>query len=35
MNAANPFQQGFDAGMAWGPVTGRMIYAGMRYKIVR
>ncbi|TDE12904.1 TonB-dependent receptor [Dyadobacter psychrotolerans] len=35
MNAENPFQQGFDAGMAWGPVTGRMIYAGMRYKIVR
>lgn len=35
MNANNPFEKGFDAGMAWGPITGRMIYAGMRYKIIR
>jgi outer membrane receptor for ferrienterochelin and colicins len=35
MHADQPFSQGFDAGMAWGPVTGRMIYAGIRYKIVR
>ncbi|MCE7041752.1 TonB-dependent receptor domain-containing protein [Dyadobacter sp. CY312] len=35
MGASHPFHQGFDGGMAWGPVTGRMIYAGMRYKIVR
>ncbi|WP_221390314.1 TonB-dependent receptor domain-containing protein [Dyadobacter sp. NIV53] len=35
MNADNAFEKGFDAGMAWGPVSGRMIYAGMRYKIVR
>ena len=35
MGASDPFQKGFDAGMAWGPITGRMIYAGMRYKIVR
>lgn len=35
MGANDPFGQHFDAGMAWGPVVGRMIYAGMRYKIVR
>lgn len=35
MAANDPFGQHFDAGMAWGPVVGRMIYAGMRYKIVR
>jgi len=35
MGASTPFEKGFDAGMAWGPVTGRMIYAGIRYKIVR
>lgn len=29
----DPFGKHFDAGMAWGPVVGRMIYAGMRYKI--
>lgn len=33
--AGDPYQKGFDAGMAWGPVTGRMIYAGIRYKIIR
>lgn len=33
--ANNPFGNQFDAGMAWGPVTGRMIYAGVRYKIIR
>lgn len=35
MAANEPFGQHFDAGMAWGPVVGRMIYAGIRYKIVR
>lgn len=35
MSASEPFGQHFDAGMAWGPVVGRMIYAGMRYKIIR
>jgi outer membrane receptor for ferrienterochelin and colicins len=35
MGASEPFGQHFDAGMAWGPVVGRMIYAGMRYKIIR
>ncbi len=31
--AENPFGHGFDAGMAWGPVVGRLIYAGVRFKI--
>ncbi|TLU98834.1 TonB-dependent receptor [Dyadobacter luticola] len=35
MGASEPFGQHFDAGMAWGPVVGRMIYAGIRYKIIR
>jgi outer membrane receptor for ferrienterochelin and colicins len=35
MGAADPFGKYFDAGMVWGPVAGRMIYAGMRFKIVR
>ncbi|WP_439581104.1 TonB-dependent receptor [Dyadobacter bucti] len=35
MNANYPFGENFDAGMAWGPVTGRMIYAGIRYKIIK
>lgn len=34
MNASAPFGSGFDGGMAWGPVTGRMIYLGIRYKIM-
>ena len=29
----NPFGSNFDAGMAWGPVTGRMFYLGLRYKL--
>jgi outer membrane receptor for ferrienterochelin and colicins len=33
VDPANPFGNHFDAGMAWGPVVGRMIYAGMRFKI--
>lgn len=28
-----PFAEGFDAGMIWGPVLGRMFYAGFRYSI--
>lgn len=30
---ATPFDQGFDAGMIWGPVLGRMFYGGMRLTI--
>ena len=29
-----PFERRFDASMIWGPVTGRIIYAGMRYTIL-
>ncbi len=28
-----PFNEGFDAGMIWGPVLGRMFYAGFRFII--
>jgi len=33
IGAANPFATGFDASMIWGPVMGRNIYAGLRYKL--
>lgn len=29
----NPFGNNFDAALIWGPVTGRVIYAGFRYRI--
>lgn len=29
----NPYSNYFDASMVWGPVYGRMIYAGLRFKI--
>ena len=32
-DAANPFGPAFDAAMVWGPVYGRMTYAGLRYRI--
>jgi len=31
--AANPFGATFDAAMVWGPVYGRLTYAGLRYRI--
>ena len=31
--AANPFGPTFDAAMVWGPVYGRVTYAGLRYRI--
>ena len=31
--ADEPFGPYFDASMVWGPVSGRMIYTGLRYKI--
>lgn len=31
--ASQPFSQYFDASMIWGPLSGRMIYAGMRFRI--
>ncbi len=32
-HANDPFGRNFDAGQVWGPVTGRMVYAGIRVKI--
>jgi outer membrane receptor for ferrienterochelin and colicins len=32
-NAASPFSAGFDAAMVWGPVYGRLTYAGLRYRL--
>jgi outer membrane receptor for ferrienterochelin and colicins len=29
----NPFGQYFDAAMVWGPIYGRMLYGGLRFKI--
>ena len=31
--AAQPFGDYFDASMIWGPVSGRLVYAGFRYRI--
>ncbi|MGC4099937.1 carboxypeptidase-like regulatory domain-containing protein [Ferruginibacter sp.] len=31
--ADQPFSTSFDASMVWGPVTGRMLYAGWRFKL--
>ena len=31
--ADQPFSSYFDASMVWGPVSGRMLYAGWRMKI--
>ncbi|MFY7963462.1 MAG: TonB-dependent receptor domain-containing protein [Chitinophagaceae bacterium] len=33
VDSQNPFGQYFDASMIWGPVNGRIIYLGMRFKI--
>ncbi|MFN4083516.1 MAG: TonB-dependent receptor plug domain-containing protein [Bacteroidia bacterium] len=33
LDAQNPFSQYFDASMIWGPVFGRMIYAGLRFRM--
>lgn len=33
LGANDPFGKNFDASMVWGPVIGRMVYVGMRYKI--
>lgn len=35
LGADNPFEEGFDAGIIWGPITGRMFYAGIRYTVGR
>ena len=28
-----PYSRYFDASMVWGPIYGRMVYAGLRYRI--
>jgi hypothetical protein len=33
IGADQPFGPEFDSSLIWGPVYGRMIYAGMRFKI--
>jgi hypothetical protein len=33
IHAEDPFNKYFDAGQTWGPVVGRVIYAGIRVKI--
>lgn len=33
INAQDPFSKYFDAGQTWGPVVGRVIYAGIRVKV--
>ncbi|MFC2133036.1 TonB-dependent receptor domain-containing protein [Bacteroidota bacterium] len=33
IDPGNPNGQFFDASLIWGPVTGRMIYSGLRYKL--
>jgi outer membrane receptor for ferrienterochelin and colicins len=33
MSADKPFDHTFDASMVWGPVTGRILYGGLRYKL--
>ena len=33
ISAAQPFSPYFDASLVWGPVSGRLLYIGMRYKI--
>jgi len=33
VDAANPFGPNFDASMIWGPISGRMFYAGIRLTI--
>ena len=35
IDAESPFGDEFDASLVWAPVAGRMIYAGLRYKIKR
>ena len=31
--AKDPYALGFDASMVWGPITGTMVYSGIRFKI--
>ncbi|AKD05905.1 hypothetical protein PKOR_22105 [Pontibacter korlensis] len=33
IGASEPFGSNFDASMVWGPITGRVVYAGLRFRI--
>jgi len=33
IDPTNPNGNYFDASLIWGPINGRMVYAGLRYKI--
>jgi hypothetical protein len=33
ISAAQPFSPYFDASIIWGPVNGRVVYMGVRFKI--
>jgi outer membrane receptor protein involved in Fe transport len=33
ISAADPFSQYFDGSIIWGPVNGRIVYVGLRFKI--
>jgi outer membrane receptor for ferrienterochelin and colicins len=33
LDGQNPFGNYFDASMIWGPIFGRMVYAGFRFKM--
>ncbi|MBC5775016.1 carboxypeptidase-like regulatory domain-containing protein [Pontibacter sp. KCTC 32443] len=33
VGASDPFGPDFDASMVWGPIAGRVVYAGLRFKI--
>ncbi len=35
VSAENPFDESFDASMVWGPILGRMIYAGFRLRLLQ
>ncbi|MBV6643928.1 MAG: TonB-dependent receptor [Cyclobacteriaceae bacterium] len=35
IDAENPFGSEFDGSIVWGPVPGRVVYAGFRYKVKR
>lgn len=35
ISSGEPFGQYFDASQAWGPVFGRMLYGGFRYRLMR
>ncbi len=35
VSAEDPFDEAFDASMVWGPILGRMYYAGFRWRVLR